>query len=129
MKILNTILCIGCFLCCAFSTFAQKISGVIRDGKTNEPIIGAIVSLKGTSIGSSTDIDGKFELEVKQALPVTLVISFVGYEPQEIKVTSVDKGLNLKLKSKEVELKGIEITGSRISEKQKNPLSQWNRWI
>ena len=62
MKILNTILCIGCFLCCAFSTFAQKISGVIRDGKTNEPIIGAIVSLKGTSIGSSTDIDGKFEL-------------------------------------------------------------------
>ncbi|MBK6443882.1 MAG: TonB-dependent receptor [Bacteroidetes bacterium] len=124
MKILNTILCIGCFLCCAFSTFAQKISGVIRDGKTNEPIIGAIVSLKGTSTGSSTDIDGKFELEVKQALPVTLVISFVGYEPQEIKVTSVDKGLNLKLKSKEVELKGIEITGSRISEKQKeSPLT------
>ncbi|MBL0138093.1 MAG: TonB-dependent receptor [Bacteroidetes bacterium] len=124
MKIHNCILIIGCFLLCSFNVLAQKISGVIRDGKTNEPIVGAIVTLKGTGIGSATDLDGKFELDVKQALPVTLVISYVGYEPQEFKVVSADKGLNVKLKSKEVELKGVEITGSRISEKQKeSPLT------
>lgn len=119
MKIVYRILCIGCFLLCSLTTLAQKISGVIRDGKTNEPIVGAIVSIKGSSTGSTTDLDGKFELMINQPLPVTLLVSFIGYEAQEIKILSTDKELNLKLKSKDVELKGVEITGSRISEKQK----------
>lgn len=99
--------------------YAQQITGVIRDGKTNEPIIGATVVFKGTTDGTVTDLDGKFELKTTQQPPFILVLSYVGYEQQEIKVTSLDKAITVKLKSKQVELKGVEVTGSRISEKQK----------
>ncbi len=106
------------FLCMSYS-IAQQISGVIRDGKTIEPIIGATVVLKGTTNGTTTDLDGKFEIKTEQQPPFILVISFVGFEPQEINVTSPDEKISVKLKSKEVELKGVDVTGSRISEKQK----------
>lgn len=119
MKYCLSALILGLFVCCSMPALSQKISGVIRDGKTNEPIVGAVVTIKGTSIGNATDLDGKFEIPTTQALPITLVVAFVGYEHLEIKVTSFDKTVNVKLKSKEVELKGVEITGSRISEKQK----------
>ena len=48
-----------------------------------------------------------------------LLITYVGYENLETQVTSLDKPITLKLRAKEVELKGVEVTGSRISEKQK----------
>ena len=98
---------------------AQQLKGTIRDAKTDEPIIGATVLLKGTTTGAVTDPDGKFELQVTQPLPFVVVISFVGYASQELKVTSLEKTFTVKLKSKELELKGVEVTGSRISEKQK----------
>lgn len=100
-------------------SFAQQISGTIRDGKTNEAIIGAVVTIQGASVGTVTDLDGKFELQTSQSPPFILVVSLVGYEVLEMKVTSLDKPLVMKLRSKEVELKGVEVTGSRISEKQK----------
>ncbi len=103
----------------AFNCLAQQISGTIRDARSNESIIGATVALKGTTIGTTTDIDGKFELQTTQQPPFILVISFVGYEPQEINVTNLENGITVKLKSKQIELKGVEVAGSRISEKQK----------
>ncbi|TAH44350.1 MAG: TonB-dependent receptor [Bacteroidetes bacterium] len=107
-----------------YNASSQTVSGVIRDGKTNESIIGAVVTLKGSNTGTITDIDGKFELQVDRNPPFILVISFVGYEPQELSVSSLDKPFTLKLQSKQVELKGVEVTGSRISEKQKeSPLT------
>ncbi len=120
-RILSTILL---FLCTGYCALAQSVSGIIRDGKTNESIIGAVITLKGSNTGTVTDIDGKFELPVDQNPPFTIVISFVGYEPQELNITSVDKPVTLKLQPKQIELKGVEVTGSRISEKQKeSPLT------
>ena len=107
------------FLLSSFGISAQKISGTIRDTKTNESIIGAVISIKGTGSGTTTDLDGKFELNTMLPLPVTLVISFVGFDPLEVKVTSFEKSVNVKLHPKQVELKGVEVTGSRISDKQK----------
>lgn len=112
------------FLLCGIVANAQTISGTIRDGKTNETVIGAVVSVKGSNTGTTTDIDGKFELPVEQNPPFIIVISIVGYESQEVNVSSLDKPLSVKLRSKEIELKGVEVTGSRISEKQKeSPLT------
>lgn len=103
---------------------AQQIRGTIRDAKSSEPIIGATVLLKGTNTGTTTDLDGKFDLETTLSVPFIVVISFVGYESQELNVNSLDKSYTIKLKSKELELKGVEVTGSRISEKQKeSPLT------
>ena len=63
-----------------------KVSGAVID-ETGEPIIGANVVVKGTTNGGTTDLDGRGFLEVDH-LPVTLIVSYIGYVRQEIKVTS-----------------------------------------
>ena len=52
--------------------------------------------LKGSSQGTVTDIDGKFSLSVSK-LPVTLVVSYVGYQKKEVKVSSLDGALTISL--------------------------------
>lgn len=99
--------------------FSQSLNGTITDAKTGEAMIGATVVIKGTTNGTTTDVDGKFNLTVSQQLPVTLIISIVGYQKQEIEISQVDKPITIKLKSSEVELKNVDVVGSRISEKQK----------
>lgn len=58
----------------------KKISGVILD-ENSEPLIGATVSVKGTSEGTLTDINGRFELNAAKG--AILVISFMGYDTME----------------------------------------------
>ena len=73
---------------------AKTITGKVVD-VAGEPIIGASVLVKGSSTGSVTDIDGKFSVEA----PVgsTLVVSFVGYATEEVKVgTASDYTVTLK---------------------------------
>ena len=82
-------------------------------------MIGATVIVKGTTVGTTTGIDGKFTLEVTQPIPFTIIISIVGYQKQELEVTRLDKPVIIKLKPTEIELKNVEVVGSRISEKQK----------
>lgn len=64
-----------------------KLNGTVVD-ETGEAIIGANVIVKGTTNGCTTDLDGHFTLDVDH-LPVTLMVSYIGYTRQEIKVTSV----------------------------------------
>ena len=61
----------------------RKIKGIIYD-EQGETIIGASVLIKGEETGTTSDMDGKFTLEAP--LGATLVISYIGYHPQEIKV-------------------------------------------
>lgn len=62
------------------------ISGTIKDDK-GAPVVGASVIVKGTSIGTSTDATGSFKLQLTEQR-VVLVISSVGYQTQEVTVTS-----------------------------------------
>lgn len=62
----------------------KKITGVVSDAMG--PIIGANVLEKGTTNGVITDIDGNFALNVKPG--ATIVVSFIGYVSQEIKITN-----------------------------------------
>ncbi|MFZ1692378.1 MAG: carboxypeptidase-like regulatory domain-containing protein [Flavobacteriales bacterium] len=107
--------------CCATVAHAQqyKLRGVVSDGTTGETLIGANVLLKGTTTGTITDIDGRFELLVNELPPYTLVVSYIGYTPLELVVKSLDKELKLKLATDQVLLGETEVVGSRISEKQK----------
>jgi len=71
---------------CSFSqNNGQKIEGLVVDGRTDEPVIGASVTAVGTSGGAITDFDGHFTLTVK-SLPATVKIEFLGYRSQEIDV-------------------------------------------
>lgn len=61
----------------------RPISGTVVDQK-GEPIPGATISVKGTTIGTATDLDGKFKLDVPEG--AVLVVSFIGYDSQSITV-------------------------------------------
>ncbi len=62
------------------------ISGTVSD-TNGDPLIGANILIKGTSIGTVTDVDGSFALSSSRDLPISLVISYTGYTTQEITVT------------------------------------------
>lgn len=61
----------------------RKISGTIVD-QTGLPVVGANIVVKGTTIGTITDMDGKFELEVPEN--AVLTVSYIGYVEQEMQV-------------------------------------------
>ena len=75
----------------SISLFAQKqVSGVVVDGN-GEPVIGASIQAKGSTQGTISDYDGKFEMSVPESVK-TLVVSFVGMATQE-----VEAGENIKV--------------------------------
>lgn len=88
LKIYQTILFLFLGLLLSVGAYAQQISvkGNVTDA-AGEPVIGANVVEKGTTNGAITDLDGNFTLRVSQG--ATLVVSFVGYLPTEVKASSV----------------------------------------
>ncbi len=77
-------LLVSCFLLISLVSFGQRtITGTIYDEGTNETLVGANVLIKGLSIGTVTDVDGNFKLEVPEGSNV-LFISYTGYQSQEI---------------------------------------------
>lgn len=65
----------------------SKVTGTVISAEDNEPIIGASIVVKGTTIGTVTDFNGTFSLDVPSSAK-TLVVSFVGMKPQEVGVKS-----------------------------------------
>ena len=102
----------------SLSVSAQEktITGKVTDNKTKQPLIGASVGVKGTTSGVTTDPDGKFFIKVDVTNPVTLQITYVGYEKIEKEVTSATSTLDISLPSIIVQGKEVVISGSRISE-------------
>lgn len=84
----------------------KKITGTVSDAMG--PIIGANVLEKGTSNGMITDINGNFTLNVKPG--ATIVVSFIGYVSQEIKITNQTK-LNVTLKEDSEMLDEVVVVG------------------
>lgn len=61
-----------------------SIEGIIRDGKTGEPLPGVNILVKGTTKGTVTDLEGKFKIDAEKNS--ILVVSFIGYESQEYRI-------------------------------------------
>lgn len=89
------------------SNQSRKVTGTVKD-QNGEPVIGANVSVKGTAIGTITDIDGNFTLEVPDN--ASILVSYIGYVPQEIK--SGNKNLfNFVLKEDSQNLDEVVVVG------------------
>ncbi|MFT3846624.1 MAG: SusC/RagA family TonB-linked outer membrane protein [Lacibacter sp.] len=76
-------------LLCSLHIFAQNktVTGKVTDEKDGAPLAGVSVTVKGTTVGTTTAPDGTFSLSVPGSAKI-LVISFVNYEPQEIAIGS-----------------------------------------
>ncbi|AQG81527.1 TonB-dependent receptor [Spirosoma montaniterrae] len=68
------------------------VSGLVKDGKTKEALIGCTVRIDGTQLGTTTDIEGKFTLANVPAGVQKIVISYVSYKAKEIPNVRVESG-------------------------------------
>ena len=93
----------------------KKITGKVVDA-SGEPVIGASVLVKGTGTGAVTDIDGKFSVDA--SVGSTLEVSFVGYTPIEVKVTSSNV-YNVVLKDDTQVLSEVVVTAMGIKKEKK----------
>jgi hypothetical protein len=75
-----------------FASAQGSIAGVVKDAKTGEAIIGSNVVIKGTQIGGSTDLEGKFLINNVAAGTYTIQVTFVTYTTQEIANVVVEDG-------------------------------------
>lgn len=71
----------------------QKLKGQVIDATTGEPVIGVNVLVKGSTNGTITDIDGKYELNAPAG--AILQISFIGYKTVEIAATTSEQTIKL----------------------------------
>ncbi|MFV5683816.1 SusC/RagA family TonB-linked outer membrane protein [Flavobacterium sp. GB2R13] len=74
----------------------SKLDGKVIDQITNEPIIGASVTIKGTTHSVTTDAEGKFYFQTGQKFPYTLIVSYIGYKKAEVIVDGSPTIINLK---------------------------------
>lgn len=68
----------------------KPVTGIVVDSK-GEPLTGVTVLLKATSIGTITDVNGKFTLETGSKSGPVLIFSYVGYDSQEVQITSQEE--------------------------------------
>lgn len=102
----------------------NTLRGEVFDDLTGEPLIGANVIIQGTTSGTVTDFDGHYKLVTDLLLPLTIVISYTGYEATTIGITPENMFNRTRLSETSVMIETIQVTGSRISEKQKeSPLT------
>jgi iron complex outermembrane recepter protein len=94
-----------------------KITGVITDQATKQPIEGAAITIKDKLAGTVTDSKGNFTLTVnKIKLPFSIIISSVNHAQQEIEIKENNPSLTIELKQKNNVLDEIVVAPTRIPE-------------
>ena len=86
----------------------SKVTGVVTSEEDGLPVIGASVLVKGTSVGTVTDIDGKFTINNVPGSAKTLLVSFIGLQSQEV---AIQPEVNVVLKSDTELLEEVVVTG------------------
>ena len=101
------------FVMMSATALAQKhtYTGTVVDDQ-NEPVIGASVVQKGTSVGTVTDFDGNFSVTVDEG--ATLVVSYIGYISQEVKAAN---NLQIVLKADNQMLDEVVVVGYGVQKK------------
>ena len=100
---------------------AQLNGTVILSGKivgeNNEGLPGSSIVVKGTSSGTTSDTSGKFSLVINQKFPFKLVISSIGFAPQELEIKNTTSKLAIQLNTQTYLANEVVVTASRVSEK------------
>ena len=102
-------LIIGLLMVFTTLTASAQITGKVVDATTKEVLPGAAILIKGSQTGSVTDIDGSFSISAKEG--TILVVSYLGYETQEVKATPK---LVIKLTGTGVSLSEVVVTSGVI---------------
>ena len=90
---------------------AVKISGIITD-ENNEPLEFATIRIKGTALGTTSGLDGKYTISAPDSDTIRIVYTCLGYEESQRKLIEAkgDVTLNVKMTPTSYSLKGVEVT-------------------
>lgn len=98
---------------CMLSAQTKNVSGRILSAENDEPIAGATVLVKGTSIGVASDAHGHFTLKVPESA-TELIVSFMGMETQEV---GIKANLTIRLKSANEKLDEVMVVAYGTAKK------------
>lgn len=98
------------------------LKGKIIDSETYEDLIGATVKIVNSNYGTVTDFKGEFVLKTTLNLPFSIEISYIGYELKSIDLNE-NKFFKISLKSKDLQLKAVEVVGGISKKLKESPLS------
>lgn len=111
------LLLFGSFLALTVQAQTGVICGTVTDAKFKEPLIGATVSIEGTTIGAITDIDGNFRIEKVQPGKYILQASYVSYKTETIKDVAVvsrqETVLRIELSDADLQLQNVVVVAQR----------------
>ncbi len=94
-----------------------SISGTVVDADSGDPLVGVNILVKGKVIGTITNLDGEFSLTVNDTPPLTLVVSSVGYNAQEVEITQAQtSNLSVQLSEQTILGQEVVISASRMEE-------------
>lgn len=108
LRFVMAMLCVFTSIGIASAQEPGTVSGTVTSASDGEPLIGASVLVKGTTIGTDTDIDGKFTVKAKKG--DVLQFRYVGYEPSEVKVGD-NNVINVMLQENENNLDEVVVVG------------------
>ena len=111
LMLLLTCLFVGIGLVTAQIT---KVTGTVISEEDGLPVVGASILVKGTTVGTVTDMDGKFTLSNVPSSAKTLVVSFIGMATQEV---AIKQTVNITLKSDAEVLEEVVVTGYGVQRK------------
>ena len=93
------------------------ITGKIFDSAARQGVAAASIRIKGASTGTTSADDGSFHLKTAQRLPLTLVVSSIGFKSQEFDVTqNGTEGLTINMNIRNVLVDQVVVTASRVPE-------------
>ncbi|RRB03904.1 TonB-dependent receptor [Larkinella rosea] len=115
---------VGLVLVTCIECYAQtKITGSVTENTTKKPLIGVSITVKGTVAGTITDNQGQFALTTTAPLPLTLVVSSVGFQTREVAVQS-QSALAIELQEQVMLGQEVVVSASRVEESvMKSPVS------
>ena len=114
----------------SFTSFSQSlVTGVVVDGTTNEPLVGANVSVKGTTDGTFTGLDGSFSFSTNSTSSPIVLVTYIGYEDLEIAYVGENIEIgdigNINMTSTNLTLDEVRVTAD-VSIDRKTPSTYTN---
>ncbi|TAE11161.1 MAG: TonB-dependent receptor [Bacteroidetes bacterium] len=101
----------------AISQSSVTISGSVKNGKTKETVSAVSVSVKGAQTGTYTDDNGNFKFTTNKKLPITLVISSVGFATKEVTVSSAGTAVAVEVEPSFELGQDVVVSASRTPER------------
>ena len=95
-----------------------RVTGKVTD-TAGEDLPGATIFVKGTKIGTSTDVDGNFELNIPKQGKVTLVVTYVGMKTKEM-VTTTGSNITIVLEENSDMLEEVVVSGFQTISRERN---------